>query len=252
MTHWCLSQKDGSYIWEKSRAVLCKIKPDHSFDEAHLVWAYKGMRVWPEISDTEDVAARSVGSVSIDIMGIDVEKCLTVDRSKFALEFDHFSLLLQLLKAYINSFRSVSELFDVDISSPKNVFHDFSKEDCYKILLCKRLLKNGEERKKISKFLQNIKENNANLMISMSLLLQSVSRPNAESSFQQDKWLLPYYCKKFWLNMDRNILVCEKEIDFSRIDIPMELLAEYTRVIIDPAVVLCQDLVEVKMRFSPS
>lgn len=224
------------YIWEKSRAVLCKIEPDHSFDEAHLVWAYKGMRVWPEISDTEDVAARSVGSVSIDIMGIDVEKCLTVDRSKFALEFDHFSLLLQLLKAYINSFRSVSELFDVDISSPKNVFHDFSKEDCYKILLCKRLLKNGEERKKISKFLQNIKENNANLMISMSLLLQSVSRPNAESSFEQDKWLLPYYCKKFWLNMDRNILVCEKEIDFSRIDIPMELLAEYTRVIIDPAV----------------
>ena len=73
------------YIWEKSRAVLCKIEPDHSFDEAHLVWAYKGMRVWPEISDTEDVAARSVGSVSIDIMGIDVEKCLTVDRSKFAL-----------------------------------------------------------------------------------------------------------------------------------------------------------------------
>ena len=121
----------------KSRAVLCKIKPDHSFDEAHLVWAYKGMRVWPEISDTEDVAARSVGSVSIDIMGIDVEKCLTVDRSKFALEFDHFSLLLQLLKAYINSFRSVSELFDVDISSPKMFSMIFQKKTVIKFYYVK-------------------------------------------------------------------------------------------------------------------
>ena len=229
--------KEVVYIWEKSRAVLCTIETNHSFEESQLVWAYKGMKVWPEMNDTESVIARVFGNVSVDIMGIDVEDCLAVDRSKFALEFDHLSLLLQLLKAYTNSFNSISELLSCDISNTGSDFGNFRKEDCYKILLCKRLLEKENQRQEICDFLKSIGDNDERFLSSSSLFVECASINLDTFVFDLNRLLLPHYCNMFWQDTDGDILFCGKEFDFSIIKVPPNMASySYKSIIIDKSI----------------
>ena len=209
------NEKNTVYIWESDRAILCTIQPKCSFEKAKLNWAYKGIKVWPEMQDTENIIAKSFGNISIDIMGIKVEDCLTVDRNKFTLGFDHFSLLCQLLKAYLKGFEDISDLFNCDIKNSD--LSDINREDCYKFLLCKNLLERKEHREKIKLFLEKIQENNQELMSTSSLLVDCVSMNDDKSEFVTKKQLLPYFCNLFWHDGSEKLLFCDKNYDFSRI-----------------------------------
>lgn len=82
-------------IWDTLKGISCEIilsdKSDENFSEE---WYFKGVRVW--VDEQEGVIAkklyRYVGNFRIDIMGLDVSDCLTVDRNRFKSGFDYEAL----------------------------------------------------------------------------------------------------------------------------------------------------------------
>lgn len=201
------------YIWDREKAVLCTIRTkDNSADEI-LTWAYKGMKVGTEYDRKEIAIAKPFGNISIDIMGIKVEDCLTIDRSNFKPEFDHFALLLQFLKVYINSFDDISKLFEGNIFAREK--KDISQKDCYKFLICERLLENEEQRKTIRKFLGEVNGDDVMLMNDMSLLVEVAQIEKDKDDFLIRKNLLPNICKAVWVNQTANFLFCNRKYNFA-------------------------------------
>ena len=209
------NSKNIVYIWEKERAILCTVQADKSFQEARLSWSYKGMKVCPEMDRKEIAVAKPFGDVSIDIMGIDVEDCLTVDRSKFNPEFDHFSLALQLMKAYINSFDDISKLFKGDITdkSAENI----RQEDCYKFLICERLLENEEQLNLMKDFLDSVQEESVAVMSNRSLVIDKAEIQQDGGTFGVSVTSLPYICKMIWNGDTDGFLFCSKRYDFGKL-----------------------------------
>lgn len=101
--HYQFYKEDRSeiiYIWQVEDAVLCTLGNEK---ESEVLWYYKGVRVCD--ADTPDVSYLLYVflSITIDIMGIRVSECLTVDRSKFLAKFDYEKLLCEFVSAYFNS-----------------------------------------------------------------------------------------------------------------------------------------------------
>lgn len=81
-------------IWDSQKGILCHITlSEKSDDNLSEEWYFKGVRVW--VDEQEGVPAkklyRYIGNFKIDIMGMDVSECLTVDRNRFRSGFDYGS-----------------------------------------------------------------------------------------------------------------------------------------------------------------
>lgn len=105
------NESDRIYIWQAEDSVLCTLGND---EEKEVLWYYKGVRVCD--ADTPDVIYLLNGfpSITIDIMGIRVADCLTVDRNKFLAKFDYEKLLCGFMSAYFNSSPMVTEWLESD------------------------------------------------------------------------------------------------------------------------------------------
>ena len=85
------------HIWDVEQDVYCEIQLKDN-DEMSETWYYKGIYITDDKEDdgkrqTNDLELfRYVGDFSIDIMGIPVKDCLTVDRNRFQERFDCRSL----------------------------------------------------------------------------------------------------------------------------------------------------------------
>lgn len=92
------------YLWRVEDGILCTLDPNK---ENGISWYYKGIRVCD--GDTFEVAYLLNGfpSIVIDIMGVEVSECLTVDRSRFLAKFDYEKLLCDFISAYFNSSKIV-------------------------------------------------------------------------------------------------------------------------------------------------
>ena len=82
-------------IWDIELEILCRIElSDKSKDEMTEEWYYKGVRVWTDNQEKQEMVElyRYIGHFKIDIMGESVKECLTVDRNCFRGGFDYVEI----------------------------------------------------------------------------------------------------------------------------------------------------------------
>lgn len=102
-------------IWEKQRGILCKILPKNSVTEfGKLKWFFKGMRVWTDEPKKKDryKLYEFIGNFEIDIMGIPVKECLTVDRNQFINGFDYELIAQNLVIVYLRYMALNGTIYD--------------------------------------------------------------------------------------------------------------------------------------------
>lgn len=93
------------YIWEKRREILCRIIPaDHVETARKANWYFKGVRVWTEREKEGQVPEiyEYIGNFDIDIMGMAVHKCLTIDRNRFINNFEYIKIANDFAIIYLN------------------------------------------------------------------------------------------------------------------------------------------------------
>lgn len=73
-------------IWDMTKNVVCRVlfKEKNFIDIPKLKWFFKGVRVWEERETIFDY----IGEAQIDILGLNVKDCLTVDRNNFSNNFN--------------------------------------------------------------------------------------------------------------------------------------------------------------------
>lgn len=88
-------------IWDMEMEILCRIELSDKSDEGMTQeWFYKGVRVWTDNEEKQDVVElyRYIGNFKIDIMGSRVKECLTIDRNRFKNGFDYNEISNQFAK----------------------------------------------------------------------------------------------------------------------------------------------------------
>ena len=87
------------HLWDIEKGVYCEIEINDSSvvdQTAKIKWYYKGIYVenptYAFIRQNHLVLSEYLGNTFIDIMGIPVKDCLTVDRSRFKEEFNYMEL----------------------------------------------------------------------------------------------------------------------------------------------------------------
>lgn len=186
------------YIWEPVKCILCKIDTKVNYKDADLTWHYKGVRVEnKQVKKEEKAMAGVVGDISIDIMGMNVRECLTIDRNEFAGSFDTCQLLESMLKVYFKLYNSIS-----DIIAPENekLGGSIRKEDYYKMLLYLRF---REEQSTLEGSIRNYLEDVnkvANPTSHAALLIPvygSIDKQNIYKTFI----FLPAFCEQIYKDM---------------------------------------------------
>lgn len=80
-------------IWDSFSETLCRIalKDNLAKDEEYSVnWFFKGVKVWTDLKENDDAGiCQYIGNFDIDIMGMKVKECLTIDRNRFNSRFDY-------------------------------------------------------------------------------------------------------------------------------------------------------------------
>ncbi len=97
-------------IWETEKENLYRVIAKGDEEKGEIKWFYKGVKVKRDNSPEEEVWADIIGTVMIDIMGIDVKGCLKVDRSEFAEEYDSGKQLQQFMRMYFRIYDTMDEL----------------------------------------------------------------------------------------------------------------------------------------------
>jgi hypothetical protein len=108
--HYKIYKETGTsviYLWRIDDDVLCTIGTEN---EEEISWYYKGVRVFDNEASRVSYFLYGFSSISIDIMGIKVEDCLTVDRSKFLSKFNYEKMLCDFIIAYFNSNKIIDDL----------------------------------------------------------------------------------------------------------------------------------------------
>lgn len=198
------------YIWEPIKCILCKIDTKVNYEDADLTWYYKGVRVEnKQLNKEEKIMARVVGDISIDIMGMNVRDCLTIDRNEFAGGFDTRQLLENMLKVY---FKLYDEILDIiDFVNTKSIVSK-RKEDYYKMILYLRF---REEQSILADSIRAYLELVNNRIDSTSragLLIPvygSIDKQNIYKAFI----FLPAFCEQLYKDMySETFYFCDKDM----------------------------------------
>ena len=85
-------------VWDTKKDIVCKVifREKNFTDIPQLKWFFKGVRVWEEKRSFKETHAREekkeifdyIGETQIDILGLNVKDCLTVDRNNFSNNFN--------------------------------------------------------------------------------------------------------------------------------------------------------------------
>lgn len=211
------------YIWESKEQVLFKIEPGVDFDYAELFWYYKGIRVWQELSSDNSryrTVIKAIGKISVDIMGVEVTKCLTVDRNKFAIEYDYTKLLDIVIRVFFNLDNAVGYLYK-DTWWSENLIN---YKDCYRIMLLYLFSEKGESKSKVKKLLDLVQKDDVRYLGTKSLLLKTFVKDNKITDEEKgggvekgktildNSMLLPYFCRLLYNEqMGLKTIFCEEK-----------------------------------------
>lgn len=86
---------DKLLIWDNQCGIACQISLDDSSENIPVEnWYFKGVKVWTndQAEDKHRGLYRYIGNFNIDIMGLEVKDCLTIDRNRFKIGFAYRKL----------------------------------------------------------------------------------------------------------------------------------------------------------------
>lgn len=192
------------FIWRDEKSILCKIDTSVEMERAELKWFYKGVRLWPDISEKFEYIAKCFGDISIDIMGYDVKECLTVDRNKFLKTFDAGNLLQQLLRVFVNSNDSLKRMFTVDFTVEDVEYQKLKKEDFYRMMLAYSYMTDENKTQSILNVLSKIEETDTDYYSNSSLFIDNLKYNAEKKHFLMKRILLPYFVR-LYLHEKENI-----------------------------------------------
>lgn len=113
MSYLVYFHEQESLIWDQEQGILCHIVLD---DRGKVYptekWFFKGVRVWTDDSEN-DISGlyRYIGNFEIDIMGIPVINCLTIDRNRFKNGFDYRGLSNKYAVVFLNYLAEEDKMF---------------------------------------------------------------------------------------------------------------------------------------------
>lgn len=150
------------FVWKRKGCVLFTIGPMKSAfkNVKQIKWFYKGIRVFSGTRIQNSSYAKlmqCLGDVSVDIMGIPVKECLTVDRNQFNQEFDLDALLDDFLREYYKCY--YKEYF-FEIKDYENIL--FYRQTYYQLILGYFYIDDSNFRKQI---IENLKQKNDECLI---------------------------------------------------------------------------------------
>lgn len=156
------------YLWRVEDGILCTLDEN---GEKEISWYYKGIRVCD--GDILEVAyfLNGLSSIAIDIMGIEVSECLTVDRSRFLTKFDYEKLLCDFISAYFNSYKVV----DYWLQNNKEKFKEKAK-NYYCMIFAFIYTQEEEIRKKLKEEWDCLKDLGSNPDI-IGIPLKTIMKP---------------------------------------------------------------------------
>lgn len=178
------------YVWKRNGCVLFTIEPMKSaFKNVNQIkWFYKGIRVFSGTKIQNSSYAKlmqCIGDVSVDIMGIPVKECLTVDRNQFNQEFDIDALLDDFLREY---YKCYYKKYFFEVKEYKNIW--FYRQTYYQLILGYFYIEDSNFRKEIIDILkQKNDEYSIDLLQNTELVLwaQEIDYYESEEEEENDQ-----------------------------------------------------------------
>lgn len=179
------------YIWKTEGDIFCHIKLNNKISE-NIKWFFKGVRVWTDKEKRieELNIYKYIGEFTIDIMGMPVKDCLTVDRNKFANNFDYMGIANEFAIVYLNYIATDVKLFQ---PASLNIFFAFQ------CLLCYKYVENGKSRQVIREYFDdNDTAKDEAMRTNWILTRHSIPKQGENGTSTTNIPTLFHLCKRLW------------------------------------------------------